>query len=68
MATKQDYRDALDAIELAIIGLGLPDLVERWGEPRHRSELGVKLQTNAGAVYEVYDAWLIANRLMNEQK
>lgn len=63
--TKQEYRNAVDALELAVIGLGVPDLVEGWGDPRHRAELGVKLSTNAGAVYRVYDAWRTANELIN---
>lgn len=63
--TKQEYRDALDELELAIIDLGIPDLVERWGEPRHRPELTVKPTTTAGAIYRLYDAWKTANEIMN---
>lgn len=66
--SKQDYRDALDALELAIIDLGIPDLVEKWGEPRHHGELGVKLPTNCGAVYRLYDAWKTANVIMNDNE
>ncbi len=63
--TEQEYRDALDALELAIIDLGIPDLVQAWGEPRHDPKLGVRPHTNAGAVYRVYDAWRTANEIMN---
>lgn len=66
MPTKKELHDALSDLELAVIGLGIPDLVERWAEPRHRPELGVKLPTNAGTVYRVYDAYLAANKLINE--
>jgi len=68
MATKQEYRDALDALELAVIGVGIPDLVEKWGHPRHRPEIGVVLSTNVEAIYRVYDAWIAANRLMNARE
>ena len=63
--TKQDYRDALDALELAVGALGIADLVNAWGEPRHRPELGVNLKTDCRTVYEVYDAYQTANVLMN---
>ncbi|WP_299734619.1 hypothetical protein [uncultured Roseobacter sp.] len=66
--TVQEYRNALDALELAIIDLGIPDLVEGWGEPRHRPELGVKPTTNAGAVYRLYDAWKVANEIINRDE
>ena len=63
--TKQEYRNALDALELAIIELGIPDLVDAWGEPRWEPKTGVRHETNAGAVYLVYDAWRTANEIMN---
>lgn len=66
--SKQDYRNALDAIELAVIELGIPDLVRGWGEPRHHDKLGVKLPTNCGAIYRLHDAWKTANAIMNDSE
>lgn len=63
--TKKELMQIIDALELAIIDLGIPDLVEGWAEPRHRSEVGVNLTTNAGVVYRLYDAWRPANEIMN---
>lgn len=64
-ATREELELAVDQLELAIISLGIPDLVRGWGEPRHRNELGVKLPTDAGTIYEVYDAWKLANAIVN---
>lgn len=66
MPTKQEYRDALDALELSLQDLGLAELVLGWGEPRHRPELGVTLKTTTGAVYQIADALAVAGRLMND--
>lgn len=63
--TKQDYRNALDALELAVIGLGINELVEGWGTPRHRPEIGVSLKTDCATVYQIHDALAEATRLMN---
>jgi hypothetical protein len=65
LGSRQDFRDALDALELAVIGLGLNEIVEGWGEPRHRGEIGVTLKTDAATVYQIYDAMAEATRLMN---
>lgn len=66
--TIEDYRNALDSLELAVTALGITDLVEGWGEPRHRPELGVSLKTNCGTVYRLYDAYAVANRVINRDK
>jgi hypothetical protein len=58
--------DTISDMELAIIALGVPDLVDGWGEPRHRQELGVTLRTNAQAVYRLYDAYARANTIIND--
>lgn len=60
--------NALSDLELAIIDLDIAELVEGWGEPRHRPELGVKLPANAGKVYRLYDAYVIANSLLNDDE
>lgn len=65
MPTAGEVRSALDALELAVIGLGLRDLTDGWGEPRHRPELGVRLRTTAGIVYEIDDAMAEAGRVIN---
>lgn len=66
MPTAQEYRDALDGLELALQDLGIADLVRGWGEPRHRPEIGVSLKTTAGTIYEIADALAVAGRLMND--
>ncbi len=66
--TIKDYRNALDALELAVGELGIDELVRGWGEHRHRDELGVTLGTNCGTIYRVYDAYVVANRMMNRSK
>ncbi len=63
--TKQDYRNALDALELAITELGIADLVQGWAEPRYTPTVRVKLSTTAGTVYRLYDAYARANDIMN---
>lgn len=55
----------INSLELAIIDLGIPDIVAGWGEPRHREGIGVKLPTNTETVYRIYDAWKQANEIMN---
>ena len=67
MPTKQEYRDALDQLEMAVGNLGIAELVGKWGEPRHQGRLGVKLPTNCGDVYRLHDAYMQANRLINEK-
>lgn len=66
MPTAQEYRDALDALEMAVGELEIVKLVNGWGDPRHNEELGAKLPTTCGTVYRLYDAYIEANRLMNE--
>lgn len=66
--TAEEYRNALDNLELALTNLGIVDLVRSWGEPRHRPELGVSLKTNCGTVYRIHDAYMVANRMMNNAK
>jgi len=68
MPSKQEYRNALDALELAVQGLGLNELVAGWGEPRHRPEVGVKLPTDCATVYQIHDAMTEATRLVNLDK
>jgi hypothetical protein len=63
--TAERLWDALSDLELAVIATGIPDLVEGWGEPRHRDELGVTPKMSAGTVYRLYDAFKEANAIMN---
>ena len=65
-ARMQEYRNALDHLEMAVGALNLDDLVRRWGDPRHDPKLGVKLPTNTGTIYNIVDAMEEATRLMNE--
>lgn len=59
-------RDAIDKMELALMGFGnLPELVQHWGDPKHRAELGVILRTNCGQVYQVNDALNELNRIVH---
>lgn len=66
MTTKQQYRDALDALELAVQGLGIDELVVGWGDPPYRDEIGVKIPTTAGDVYQIHRALTVASQIMNE--
>ena len=52
----RDMRNAIDRMELAMMGTELVDLPEKWGEPRHRSDLRVTLSMTAGQVYDICDA------------
>ena len=62
----KDMRNAIDAMELALMGFGdLVELPRKWGEPRHRDELGVKLPVNCGQVYRVCDALEELTRIIN---
>lgn len=62
----RDMRSAIDAMELAMMGFGdLVDLPEKWGEPRHRDDLGVMLPVTAGQVYRVCDALAELTRIIN---
>lgn len=66
MATKRELMEALGELELAVLDLDVTDLVDGWGEPRHRPEIGVKLTTSAGKIYRIYDALKVAAELVNE--
>jgi hypothetical protein len=62
----RDMRNAIDAMEIAMMGFGeLVDLPRTWGEPRHRSDLGVTLKVNCGQVYQVTDALAELTRIIN---
>lgn len=56
---------ALGELELSILDLDILDLVDGWGEPKHRPEIGVTLTTNAGQIYRIADALREAGRLVN---
>ena len=59
-------RAAIDQMELAMMGFGnMADLVQSWGEPRHRAELGVTIKTNCGEVYRVNEALEELNRIVH---
>jgi hypothetical protein len=60
--------DTIGKLELAIIALGVPGLVDVWDEPRHRKGLGVDLKTKDGAIYRLYYAYLEAKAVMNDHK
>lgn len=65
----KDMRAAIDAMELAMMGFG--DLVElplKWGEPKHRDDLGVTLKVNCGQVYVVTDALAELTRIINSEE
>lgn len=62
----RDMRNAIDAMELAMMGWPeLVDLPEKWGEPRHRDELGVTIPGTVGQVYRICDALAELNRIIN---
>lgn len=63
--TAAALRVALSDLELAVQSLGLVQLVEGWGEPRHEGRIGVTLKTNAKRVYQIHDALVRAARLLN---
>lgn len=65
MPTKREYHNALSELELAVLDLDILELVDGWGEPKHRPELGVKLPANAGQIYRIADALREAGRLVN---
>ena len=65
----RDMRSAIDAMELALMGFGdLVDLPEKWGEPKHRDDLSVKLLTTTGQVYRVCDALAELTRIINSEE
>lgn len=65
----RDMRRAIDAMELAMMGFGnLVDLPRCWGEPRHRGDLGVRLDVTAGQVYRVTDALAELTRIINSDE
>lgn len=62
----KDMRAAIDAMEIAMMGFGdIVDLPRKWGEPRHRDDIGVKLPVTAGQVYRVTDALAELTRIIN---
>ena len=65
MPTKRELHDALGELELAVLDLDILDIVDGWGEPKHRPEIGVKLSANAGQIYRIADALREAGRLVN---
>lgn len=65
----RDMRDAIDMMELAMMGWPeLIDLPEKWGEPRHHDELGVKVPGNCGQVYRICDALAELTRIINSDE
>ena len=61
-----DMRNAIDAMELAMMGWPeLIELPEKWGEPRHRSDLGVRVPATTAQIYRVCDALAELNRIIN---
>lgn len=65
----REMRHAIDMIEGALMGFGvLVDLPRKWGEPRHRDELGVSIPTTAGAVYRLCDALEDCTRIINSDE
>ena len=65
MPTKREYHNALGELELAVLDLDILDIVDGWGEPRHRPEIGVRIKANAGQIYRIADALRGAGRLVN---
>lgn len=62
----RDMRSAIDAMELAMMGWPeLIELPEKWGEPRHRPDLGVRVPATAEQIYRVCDALAELNRIIN---
>lgn len=65
----RDMRNAIDQIESALMGFGdLVDLPAKWGAPRHREEIGVKLPVTAGQVYRVCAALAECTRIINSDE
>jgi transcriptional regulator with XRE-family HTH domain len=65
----KEMRNAIDAMELAMMGWPeLVDLPEKWGEPRHRSELAVSVPGTAGQVYRICDALEELTRIINSDE
>lgn len=62
----KNMRSAIDQMEMAMMGWPeLIDLPARWGEPRHRLELGIKVRGTAAQVYAVTDALKELTRIIN---
>ena len=60
-------RLAIDLMEGALCrATSLIDLPEAWGEPRHRSDLGITPKMNAGEVYGIVDAFKELNAIVND--
>lgn len=65
----RDMRNAIDAMDLALHGWPeLIDLPEKWGEPRHRPDLGVKVPGTTAQVYQICDALAEINRIINSDE
>jgi hypothetical protein len=65
----RDMRSAIDAMELAMMGCPeLIELPEKWGEPRHRPELGARVPMTAGQVYRICDALAELTRIINSDE
>lgn len=62
----RDMRSAIDAMELAMMGWPeLVDLPEKWGEPRHRSDVKVSIPGTVEQVYRICDALSELTRIIN---
>jgi hypothetical protein len=68
-AKAREMRHAIDMLEGALMGFGdLVDLPRKWGEPKHRDELGVSIPATAGAVYRVCEALEDCTRIINSDE
>jgi hypothetical protein len=66
----RDMRHAIDMIEGALMRWPeLMELPQKWGGPRHRRELGLRdIVGNCGQLYDVYDAMMECNRIINSDE
>jgi hypothetical protein len=65
----RDMRSAIDVMELAMMGWPeLTECPEKWGEPRHRDDLGVKIPGTCGQVYRICDALAELTRIINSDE
>lgn len=66
----RDMRNAIDMIEGALMRWPeLMDLPEKWGDPRHHRELGLRdIKGNCGQLYDVYDGLAECTRIINSDE
>lgn len=68
-ARAQQMRDAIDQMELAMMGWPqLLRLPERWGEPKLRDDIWVRVSAQAGTIYRVCEAVKEMNRIINSEE